>query len=203
MASPKLASADRRTQILAAAVEVFAEQGFHGTRTRERARRAEVSEALVFRHFPTKEALIRAVIDVVGFPDRIRAIEARSRKMTPRDALVAIAEEMLTNLRERPDVFRVVFFGLMETPKLAGRWYRDFLAKLLALETSLFARAFAERKNRSSAAGVDPAIVARSFHGSLMFYNMAGAIVRIEPLPRDPKALATAIVNIYLPEAKR
>ena len=47
----------------------------------------------------------------------------------------------------------------------------------------------------------DPAVVARSFHGSLIFYNFAGAIARVEPIPRDPKALAAAIVNLYLPGA--
>jgi AcrR family transcriptional regulator len=196
----RLAARDRRTQILAAAMEVFSEQGFHGTRTRELAARAGVSEALVFSHFPTKEALIRAILEEVGFRQRISALEDRSKRVSPREALRALAEEVLTNLCERPEIFRVVFFGILETPELAGEFYRDFLSRLLALETRLFARAFAARRGRGHAAAEDPAVVARSFHGSLMFYNLAGAIVRIEPLPRDPRSLAAAIVNIYLPE---
>ena len=180
-------------------MEVFSEQGFHGTRTRELAARAGVSEALVFSHFPTKEALIRAILEEVGFRQRISALEDRSKRVSPREALRALAEEVLTNLCERPEIFRVVFFGILETPELAGEFYRDFLSRLLALETRLFARAFAVRRGRGHAAE-DPAVVARSFHGSLMFYNLAGAIVRIEPLPRDPRSLAAAIVNIYLPE---
>jgi AcrR family transcriptional regulator len=199
----RLASDDRRTQILAAALDVFAERGFHGTRTRELARRAGVSEALVFSHFPTKEALIRAIIDQVGFPRRIRELEADLGRMPPRDALLALAENVLTNLRDEPGIFRVVFFGILETPELAGSFYRDFLSRILALETRLFAKAFAARRGRARAVAVDPAIVARSFHGSLLFYNLAGAVVRIEPLPRDPKALARSIVNVYLPEGTR
>jgi len=116
---------------------------------------------------------------------------------------VAIAEHLLTNLRERPDLFRVVFFGIMETPHLAREFYQKFLSRLLALETRLFERAFAERAGGLPAARVDPAIVARSFHGSLIFYNLAGAIVRVEPLPSDPRATAEAIVNIYLPEVEK
>ena len=91
----------------------------------------------------------------------------------------------------------------METPHLAREFYQKFLSRLLALETRLFERAFAERKDLLPAAGVNPAIVARSFHGSLMFYNLAGAIVRVEPLPSNPRATAEAIVNIYLPEVPK
>lgn len=207
----RLHAPDRRSQILTAAMEVFAEHGFHGTPTRELARRAGVSEALVFQHFPTKEALISAILDHVGFEDRIQTMEEHLNRMPPRAGLLRIAEHLLTNLRDNPTTFRVVFFGIMETPHLAGEFYRKFLSRLLALETRLFERAFAERAaaggaaavGGAAAAHVDPAIVARSFHGSLMFYNMAGVIVRMEPVPSDPKAMAEAIVNLYLPEVKQ
>ena len=199
----RLNASDRRSQILAAAMEVFAEQGFHGTPTRELAQRAGVSEALVFQHFPTKEALIGAILDHVGFENRIQVMEEHLGQVPPREGLVRIAEHLLTNLRDSPGLFRVVFFGLLETPHLAGEFYQKFLSRLLALETRLFERAFAERGDRLPAARVDPSIVARSFHGSLMFYNLAGAIVRVEPLPPDPKAMAEAIVNLYLPEVER
>jgi len=203
----RLNAPDRRSQILAAAMEVFAEHGFHGTPTRELARRAGVSEALVFQHFPTKEALISAILDHIGFEDRIQMMEEHLNRMPPREGLLRVAEHLLTNLRDNPTTFRVVFFGLMETPHLAGEFYRKFLSRLLALETRLFERAFAERAavpvGSGAAARVDPAIVARSFHGSLMFYNMAGVIVRMEPVPSDPKAMAEAIVNLYLPEVKK
>src|SRR5437867_4977534 len=98
-ASPRLrlAARDRRTQILAAALEIFSERGFHGTRTRELADRAGVSEALVFSHFPTKEALIRAIIDRVGLRERVRVLEDRLTHMPPREALIALAEDVLTN----------------------------------------------------------------------------------------------------------
>src|SRR2546426_9605826 len=62
-----LPAGDRRSQILAAALQIFSEQGFHGTRTRELAERAGVSEALVFSHFPTKESILRAILDVLDF----------------------------------------------------------------------------------------------------------------------------------------
>src|SRR5437773_10864912 len=116
--------------------------------------------------------------------------------------VVAIAKHFLTNLRDQPDTFRVVFFGFLETPHLTTESYTTFLSRLLDLETRLFERAYAARAGDRSAplpgAGVDPRLVARSLHGSLLFYNLAAAVVRMEPLPRDPKALAEAVVSLYL-----
>src|SRR5262249_50590027 len=58
----KLSSGERRTAIIQAVRRVFAEKGFHGTTTRELAKAAGVSEALLFKHFPNKEALYLAMM---------------------------------------------------------------------------------------------------------------------------------------------
>ena len=55
----RLSFEDRRSQILGAAVPMFASQGFKGLTTKELAKRAGVSEALLYQHFPSKEALTR------------------------------------------------------------------------------------------------------------------------------------------------
>ena len=57
----KLSSGERRAAIIKAVQRVFAEKGFHGTTTRALADAAGVSEALLFKHFPTKEALFSAM----------------------------------------------------------------------------------------------------------------------------------------------
>jgi AcrR family transcriptional regulator len=57
----KLSSEERRAAIIQAVRRVFAEKGFDGTTTRELADAAGVSEALLFKHFPNKEALFSAM----------------------------------------------------------------------------------------------------------------------------------------------
>jgi AcrR family transcriptional regulator len=61
MKRKRLAHADRRESILAAATRAFAAEGFGGTRTQQIAKEAGVSEALLFRHFASKQALYDAV----------------------------------------------------------------------------------------------------------------------------------------------
>jgi AcrR family transcriptional regulator len=60
-ATARLSGEERRAAIIKAVRRTFAEKGFHGTTTRELAQRAGVSEALLFKHFPTKEALFSAM----------------------------------------------------------------------------------------------------------------------------------------------
>ena len=62
MAITRLDSDDRRKAIVTAAVPLFARNGFAGTTTRELAAAAGVSEALLFRHFPSKQSLYREIL---------------------------------------------------------------------------------------------------------------------------------------------
>jgi AcrR family transcriptional regulator len=62
MAALRMDGEERRKAIVAAALPLFAKKGFVGTTTREIAAAAGVSEALVFRHFPTKAALYAEIV---------------------------------------------------------------------------------------------------------------------------------------------
>ncbi len=55
---------DVRTRILEAAAAIYGTNGFHGTTTRRIATEAGVNEVSVFRHFGSKEALLREVISL-------------------------------------------------------------------------------------------------------------------------------------------
>jgi AcrR family transcriptional regulator len=57
----RLTTDERRRAILEAIRSVFAEKGFHGTTTKELAEAAGVSEALLFKHFPSKDAMYAAM----------------------------------------------------------------------------------------------------------------------------------------------
>ena len=54
--------ADRPAEILAAALEVFAERGFQAARLEEVAKRAGVSKGALYLYFETKADLFRAVV---------------------------------------------------------------------------------------------------------------------------------------------
>jgi TetR/AcrR family transcriptional regulator, transcriptional repressor of aconitase len=62
MAMTRLDSDERRKAIVAAAVPLFARKGFAGATTKELAEAAAISEALLFRHFPSKKHLYDEIL---------------------------------------------------------------------------------------------------------------------------------------------
>lgn len=59
---PRRSSAEVRSRIQSAAVALFAERGYGNATTREIARRAQVAEPVIFRIYPTKQALFDAAV---------------------------------------------------------------------------------------------------------------------------------------------
>jgi len=59
MTRSRLPAKERRQQIIEKAAEVFAQNGVEGTRTRDIASACGINEALIYRHFSSKEELYR------------------------------------------------------------------------------------------------------------------------------------------------
>jgi AcrR family transcriptional regulator len=62
--TPRLHAADRQRQLLEVALNIFSRRGFKGATTKEIAAAAGVTEAIIFQHFPSKEALYSAVLEL-------------------------------------------------------------------------------------------------------------------------------------------
>lgn len=93
-------------QLSQAAVELFTEHGYEATGTAQIAQRAGVSEMTLFRHFPTKEALL--LTDPFD-PAMAKAVRERPEEESPMQALTAgigqvwhtIDDDALRTLRGR------------------------------------------------------------------------------------------------------
>ena len=99
--SGKLSGDERREAIIRAVRRVFAERGFHGTTTRSLAEAAGVSEALLFKHFPNKEALysaMQAFCSAERDPERLERIKALEPSTS---TLVLIVHMMVARIVRR------------------------------------------------------------------------------------------------------
>jgi len=88
-ATRKMTAAERRAQILAIAAEEFAIGGLHGTSTEAIARRAEITQAYVFRLFGSKKNLFIQVV-TAAFDQLVERMEAAAGDKTGLEALSAM-----------------------------------------------------------------------------------------------------------------
>ncbi|MGI9117907.1 MAG: TetR/AcrR family transcriptional regulator, partial [Gaiellales bacterium] len=89
----RLTAADRRAAILDAARSIFARSGFHGASTARIAHAAGCSEPLVYKLFPTKQALFAAVIEDSAVMLRER-LGVCCSTATPADRYVAVLDAL-------------------------------------------------------------------------------------------------------------
>src|SRR5437868_14438448 len=114
MAVTRLDSDERRKAIVTAAVPLFARKGFAGTTTRELAEAAGISEALLFRHFPSKQFLYREILQLGCEGDP--ALERLAELPASTETLVCMVRFM---------VRRFVFAGESEPDELDTRLRLD------------------------------------------------------------------------------
>jgi AcrR family transcriptional regulator len=130
--SGKLSGDERREAIIRAVRRVFAERGFHGTTTRALAEAAGVSEALLFKHFPNKEALysaMQAFCSAERDPERLERIKALEPSTS---TLVLIVHMMVARIvrrechgNEDPSIqHRLMLRSMMEDGEFARLFFQ-------------------------------------------------------------------------------
>jgi AcrR family transcriptional regulator len=132
--SSKLSYEERRAAIIQAVRNVFADKGFHGTTTRELAEAAGVSEALLFKHFPNKEALYSAMLFSCKSEKDCRMFERVKALEPSASTLVLMVHSLVSHMLgersaddpERTTQSRLMLQSLMED----GEFARFFLQQV-------------------------------------------------------------------------
>ena len=143
-------TAKQAENILHAARQLFARQGYHGTSTREIARLADISENTLFRYFERKEVLFWAVLR-----SSLSSLELRQ------DLLASMAEgagpemvlpQMFTQLIDvtilRPELLRLIAIALVELPWKARSFLYEHLSPALTAVHDYLARSSEHGKLR-------------------------------------------------------
>jgi AcrR family transcriptional regulator len=104
----RLSSAQRREQLLALALEEFAQRGFHLTQMEHVAITAQVSKALLYQHFPSKEQLFAEVTAAVvgGLTDRLNA--AVLAEQSSLDRIRAMVRVLFDHAAEEPHAWALM-----------------------------------------------------------------------------------------------
>ncbi len=188
---------DRRLQIMGAAKELFARQGFEGTTTRQIAQRARVNEAIIFRHFPSKEDLYWAIIDhqceVGGWQQSLR--RQLTSGATDREIFAGIAEEILTRRAKDSSLSRLLLFSALENQRRSQRFFQTHVVAYYELIAEYIRR----RIEQGGFRAVNPLLAARGFVGMIVYHSLIQEIYggkRYQDF--DVKEVSETLTNIWL-----
>ena len=193
----RLAASDRKKQLLEIAMKLFSEKGFDGTSTREIAQAAGVNEAIIFRHFRTKEDLFWAVLS-----DRIER-RGRNRRMREllrsrgdiREVLVAIAETLLDRTEDDAAVTRLLFYSALRTRELSHRFFQAYGEEKLDMLASFIRAGIGAGHFRK----VNPMIAARAFLGTIVYdYLVQEVFGGLHANALSKREVAVELVGIFL-----
>jgi len=193
----RFSAEDRRSQILDVAKNLFSKKGYEGTTTREIALAAKVNEAIIFRHFPTKEELYWAVIDSYckNSDARGQMVERLRRGGRLEDVFRELAVEILNRRSRDQALTRLLFFSALENHALSHRFFDTYVAQFYETLTDFVREQIAAGKFRD----VDPMLAARGFLGMVVYHSLVDTLFGSTRLKKyDHQEIATELSSIWL-----
>jgi AcrR family transcriptional regulator len=152
----RLKKDERRAQILQIAIRLFAEKGYHETKTKDIALACEITEPVIYKHFGSKEELFLEVIDSIAgetfqelrfdnFTDTEQVITSFVKnKVENVEVNFALFKRLLTEILENEKIRNYYFnkylprlaypiIGYLENLKIQGHIDKDLSSKVISL----------------------------------------------------------------------
>ncbi len=162
-----------RERALLAAIALFAEHGFAGTRLSAVAARVGVTNASLVHHFPSMEALYRAVLLRISHSLQ-RWHQSEDDRLDARERIVALIDGYIGWTRRHEAFSRIILRELLDNRARAARARHWYLQPVVAR--------FIERVRQAQAEGAvrafDPALFVFQFVGATAYFFAARPTLR-------------------------
>jgi AcrR family transcriptional regulator len=162
--SARKASQDKRRLILAAAVRVFARQGFHACRVADIADEAGVAYGLVYHYFNSKDEILDTL-----FLERwnvmlelIREVDGENAPV--REKLAAIASFIVESYRHDPDLMKVIIVEVTRAANSFGDTHIGTIREAYELIGGMIEKAQADGVFKTD---IEPRFAAMAFYGAI------------------------------------
>jgi len=167
-----MAGEERRLQILRVAVRLFSQRGFRGTTTKEIASASGVSEAMVFRHFATKQELYSAILDhkacASGIGDPCELVAQPLLLKDDRAVFETLARAALEHHENDKEFLRLLLHAALEGHELAQLFWDR-----IVLQFYEFLGGYIHQRQRDGAfREIEPRIIVRAFIGMLIHHSL-------------------------------
>lgn len=182
-------------------MECFASHGFRGTTMRVLAGRVGLTEAALYRYFPSKESLYRAIIDrKIAGPDLVEALAPAAERRDDQALFRALAHEIFRRVESDPAFLRILFYTALEGHALAEPFFASRVRRIREFLAGYVATRIAEGAFRDT----DPVLAARAFLGMVFDHlNVRLVFRQQEAYPQPREEVVETFVEIFLGGMRR
>ncbi len=194
----RMTGEDRRQQIVRIAMRRFSEKGFNGVTTKQIAAEAGISEAMIFRHFATKQELYSAIIDVkakdVGADEFWASMRELAKTRDDRLFFETIIRHMIEKDRQDFSFIRLLFFSALEGHELSELFFETRVQEIYG-----FLSEYIESRIREGAfRRVNPLLAARCLFSMPFLQLLTEELFRDFTATASPEELARTYVGMFL-----
>lgn len=187
---------NRRAEIMDAALAVFARKGFARASNKDIAREAGITPGLIYHYFPSKDALLKAIIEARAPVQVIRSLAPETLNLPPAKMLRLLLTQLLERVEDEQFLLllRVYLSELLYNPNLSPLGMPAIQEGIQYLETYLRAKIKSGELRKT-----DPALAAQLILGSIMDIVLRRQILRDpEMLAYSHEQIVNATINLAL-----
>jgi len=172
----RMAGEERKLSILRAAVSLFSRRGFRGATTKEIAQASGISEAMVFRHFATKEELFAAILDhkacAEGLEDPCELVADAVRRKDDRAVFETLALTALQHHEKDTEFMRLLLHAALEGHQLTQMFWDKYVLRIYEFLSGYIR----ERQRDGAFRNIEPRVVVRALIGMTMHHSLNNSL---------------------------
>ena len=187
----RMSREERRRQLIKVAVKFFSDFGFQGASTKSIAEAAGVTEAIIYRHFATKEQLYSAILEhkleQSGTQEWIDELHKLAEANRDEELFRSVARKILDAYEKDPDFQRLMFRAAIENHDFSMLSHEK-----VGLPVYIFLRDYIARRQREGAfRKCDPGVAVLALVALPSYFGIVSRIFRLKVV----KASQTDVLN--------
>jgi TetR/AcrR family transcriptional regulator len=189
---------ERRRQLIEVAIDLFSQKGFGGTTTKEIAAAAGVTEAIIFRHFATKQDFYKAILDykceLPAAQEWLTEAQAFMDANDDEGLFRFLLAKIIAFDREETRFARLLVHAALEGHEIAIMHHNQMAMPVGAKLKEYIAR----RQKQGAIRGSDPGIAILALAGIGQYYAMQKYVYQHGQMPGDDDRVVEGLLRIVL-----
>ena len=194
----RMSAGARRRQLIEVAISLFSQKGFRGTTTKEIALAARVNEAMIFRHFATKEDLYAAILDYkageVRVEEWLEEFKGHADRRDDESLFRSFAHRIIDRHRHDTDFLRLMLYSALEGHELA----RNFHEKQFKPINEFFYGYIARRQREGAFRGGNAKTFMQAFIGMIVHHVLTTRLFDFDSIRISDKEALKIYPGIFL-----